>query len=460
MSEPARDGGITLEGWTAAEKRIDAEQVPDGRPIAERLPLEFLESLTPAEALALRYDPRTSLRPRQIAPATDPIDPWLVAVFLAGRGWGKTHAAAAWLANEVLTNRPATPAIYGLVAPTLQDVWTIQVEALRAWLPPWVRCVERRTHDELVFPDHGVTLRAYSAQSPQLRGPNLRGAWCTELVKWSRGADLFRNLRLAVRVPHPDGSPPQIVCDTTPPQELGWILALCTEPTTRVIRGGMRSNPHIDQRVVDAAYNAMGNTPSAQRELGGLVVLGADRALVSVETVEGSRVASAPPLESIVLGVDPALSGSRESDATGLVVAGIAQGHLYILRSCAEQLEPEEWSARAVRWVSDLHVGRVAVEHATGSGGAVARAVLSAEMRIAGVSCPIFDSQARGAKRDRAQPLAALFSRGRVHLVGAGHDQLVRDLTQWEPGCNWSPGALDAAVHACALLTHGWALRL
>src|SRR5690606_6257622 len=120
---------------------------------------------------------------------------------------------------------------YGLVAPTLADVWNIQGDALKAWLPPWVRCVERRTHDELIFPDHGVTLRAYSATSPQLRGPNLRGAWCTELVKWSRGDELFRNLRLAVRVPHPNGRPPQIVADTTPPQELGWILALCAEPT-------------------------------------------------------------------------------------------------------------------------------------------------------------------------------------------------------------------------------------
>lgn len=458
MTTP-RNGGdagedFTLDDWNRAQRRIDREQVVDGRPLLERVSEEFLASRSPAEILAMKYEPRCYLRPRQIPPPTDPDDPWLVLVYLTGRGWGKSLASMAWLANEVLTNRPARPATYGLVAPTLPETWSIQFETLKPLLPPWVRWVERRTHDEIVFPDHGVTLRCYSAQSPEIRGPNLRGAVCTELTKYSRGTELFRNLRLAVRVP--GKTPPRIVCDCTPPQELNWILRLCAERTTKVVRGAMRDNPALDARIVEAAYRELGNTPSARRELGGEVCLGADRALVSVEAVERSRVAAAPPLVSVACGVDPALSGSKYADTTGIVIAGVdGAGDVYVLRSCSEQLEPEEWSARTIAWCRELGVGRIAVEHASGSGGAVARAVLAAEMRASRWQRPILDSYARGPKRDRGQVLATLFARQRIHLVGR-HEALERDLTQWEPGSNWSPGALDAAVHCVSLLTIGY----
>jgi phage terminase large subunit-like protein len=57
---------------------------------------------------------------------------------------------------------------------------------------------------------------------------------------------------------------------------------------------------------------------------------------------------------------------------------------------------------------------------------------------------------ARGAKEDRAEPVATAYERGRVsHVIGADLVGLEDTLTTWEPlPGNDSPGDLDALVHA------------
>jgi phage terminase large subunit-like protein len=135
-------------------------------------------------------------------------------------------------------------------------------------------------------------------------------------------------------------------------------------------------------------------------------------------------------------------------------VVGIAAGHLYVLESCSEKLEPNAWAERAIEWASQYNAGRFVVEP-TGSGG-YPRATLQAQMRILGaMQRPIVESPARGSKADRASPLSAACAQGRLHLVGR-HEQLERELTTWHPSAPWSPGGLDALVHGAALLTHNW----
>lgn len=442
---------MDLETWRAHEERIDASQLPDGSPLLDLLPAEYLESLPPLEALGLVHDPAAYLRPRQIVPTAGD---WLVTVFLAGRGFGKSQAAAAWLIDRILENTPGKPADFALVAPTIDDAWALQWKVVKGLLPPWTRFVERVARNTVLFPDHGVELLLHSAEISQYRGPNLRGAWCEEPVKWPRGEELWRNLRLAIRVP--GDAPPRAIVTTTPPRELDWILRLCTEPTTRVVRGTMRDNPALDERVVNAAYASMRGTIEGARELDGKVVggLGVDGALFKVDDLERYRVDAAPALGQIVVAVDPAQSSRKEADAAGVVVVGIAGGHLYVLASSSERMDPSDWATRAITWASQYRAGRYVVER-TGGGG-YPRATLDAQMRILGSHrLPIVESDARGSKADRAQPLSAACASGRLHLVGR-HEQLERELTQWHPGASFSPGALDALVHGASVLTFNW----
>jgi phage terminase large subunit-like protein len=442
---------IDLETWRRHEARIDGEQVPDGVPLLDRLPREFVAGLEPREALALRYEPRAYLRPRQII---DDAGDWLAAVYMGGRGTGKSFAAAAWTATQIQRGGD-----YALVAPTMREAWDLCWRVIRdECLPPWVRYVERTSHERIDFPDHGARLLMHSAEITQYRGPNLRGAYVEEPVRFQNGGELWSTLRLALRVR--GATPPRAVFATTPPRELGWILDLCAEPTTRVIRGRMRDNPTLDPRAVKAAYAAMAGTIESRRELDGEVVLGADGALFRVEDIERHRVRpdEVPALGAVVVACDPAQSNKRDADPVGLVAVGIADGHLYVLDSCSERLDPAAWSQRAVDWADKYDAGRFVVEP-TGS-GSYPRATLDFQMRATRTRMiPIVESEARGSKADRAQPLSAAAAQGRLHLVGR-HDALERELTTWHTGANWSPGGLDALVHGAAVLTFNWRSNL
>jgi phage terminase large subunit-like protein len=440
---------LTLTDWRAHEKRIDAEQPREGVPLLDLLTPEAVDALTPAEALALKYAAAAYLRPPQMVDDADAA--WLAWVFMSGRGFGKTYAAAAWLMGRVLERDAGD---YALVAPRDSDVWDLQWRTMRELVPPWVRVIERVARGQIVFPDHGVTLLVHSAVNVEYRGPNLRGAWCEEPVKWVRGEVLWKNLRLALRVK--GATPPRAVFTTTPPREITWLLELCAERSTRVVRGRMRDNPTLDERAVDAAYASMDGTAEGARELDGKVVIGVDGALFDLDVLERDRVAEAPPLDAVVVSVDPAQSARKDADVVGVVAVGIAKGHLYVLESVSDHMTPEAWSSRAIQMADDHDAGRYVVE-STG-GGETPRALLDQAMRLTpgAPRLPIVESKARKSKADRAAPLSGAAVRGRVHLVGRAHGALERELTTWYPGAPFSPGAMDALVHGASVLTHQW----
>ena len=440
---------ITLAQWREAEARIDAYQVPDAPCLLDRLPADWLGGLTDLECLALQHDPRAYLRARQYIP---PDGDELVVALIPGRGYGKSHAAAGWVCERVQDGPQDRRADYALVAPSEDDVWKLQWEAVKALLPPWVRYVECKGDKMVVFPDHNTRLLVHSAYTHEYRGPNLRGAWCEEPTKWSNGEKLWRTLEKAIRVP--GQHPPRAVITTTPPRELGWILELCADPGTRVVRGTMRDNPALDQRAVDAQYRKYAGTIEGQRELDGRCVFGADGALFRLDDLERNRVDAAPKFEEVVVSVDPAQSASSDADPVGIAVVGFARGHVYVSRSCAERLEPAQWAQRAIRWADEAQVGRYVVEP-TGS-GKYPRDTLNAHMQIARVTQrPIVESKAQGSKADRAQPLSLASAQGRLHIVGHQPD-LERELTTWYPGCRWSPNGLDAVVHGASVVTNRW----
>jgi phage terminase large subunit-like protein len=261
-------------------------------------------------------------------------------------------------------------------------------------------------------------------------------------------------MRLALRVK--GETPPRAVFTTTPPREIDWLLELCAERSTRVIRGEMKDNPTLDERAVTSAYESMDGTVEGERELKGKVVIGVDGALFDAEVLERDRVDEAPPLDAVVVAVDPAQSARKTADTVGLVAVGYARGHLYVLESYSEHMTPEEWSSRALTMADDHDAGKYVVEP-TG-GGENPKALLNQAMRLVegAPRLPIVESKARQSKADRAGPLSGASSRGRLHLVGRNHAALEREATTWYPGASFSPGAMDALVHGASVLTNNW----
>jgi phage terminase large subunit-like protein len=66
--------------------------------------------------------------------------------------------------------------------------------------------------------------------------------------------------------------------------------------------------------------------------------------------IEACRVAQAPSLQRIVIGIDPPSSSRNGADACGIVAAGIAEnGFFYVLEhASAAGLSPAQWASKAV----------------------------------------------------------------------------------------------------------------
>ncbi|MEI5687752.1 phage terminase large subunit [Sphingomonas kyungheensis] len=161
--------------------------------------------------------------------------------------------------------------------------------------------------------------------------------------------------------------------------------------------------------------------------------------------IDSMRVQQAPPLQRIVIGVDPSGSNGTTGDIQGIIVAGVDKaGHGYVLEDCSCRLSPEGWarvvSTAAERWGAD----RVVAEH--NFGGAMVEAVL----RSANPNLPVKLVTASRGKVVRAEPVAAFYEQGKAHHVGSFpdlEDQMSMVTTAGYHG-GGSPDRMDALVWA------------
>jgi len=133
---------------------------------------------------------------------------WLI---IAGRGFGKTRAAAEWLADQARRN-PGTN--WAVVAPTNDDLADTCFEGESGLLQALQIDREDDAYNKsrlLVRLPNGSTIRSYSAEVPRkARGPNLSGVWLEEIAQW-RDRSMWDNLFPAVR-----RGLAQVVVTTTP----------------------------------------------------------------------------------------------------------------------------------------------------------------------------------------------------------------------------------------------------
>lgn len=154
-------------------------------------------------------------------------------------------------------------------------------------------------------------------------------------------------------------------------------------------------------------------------------------------------------LTRVVVAVDPAVTSGDSADDTGIIVAGLGRdGDGYILADYTCHLSPDGW-ARQVKYAYDVwSADRVVAE--VNNGGDLVATVL----RTVDPGLPVKSISAHTGKYTRAEPIAALFEQGRVHLVGS-FPELEDQLTTWVPRADKSPDRLDAMVWSLTELMTG-----
>lgn len=171
--------------------------------------------------------------------------------------------------------------------------------------------------------------------------------------------------------------------------------------------------------------------------------------------IDQYRVGDVDPgeLDRIVVAVDPAATSGQNADETGIVVAGIKRGRgsaesqFYILEDGSLRGSPSEWAQMAIDLYWAYSADRVVAE--VNNGGEMIEALLrDIDPQVS--YCPV---RATRGKILRAEPIAALYEKGRVHHSGAF--PLLEDQM-----CNFtgavdekSPDRLDALVWALTQLS-------
>ncbi len=342
---------------------------------------------------------------------------WRVWLIRAGRGFGKTRAGAEWVSQIARADPTARIALVGA---TIDDVRRVMIQGESGLIavahdnedPVW-----RGAVGELHF-GNGAKAYAYSAEAPEsLRGPEHGWAWCDELAKWRYGDATWDNLMMGLRI----GDTPRALVTTTP-RPIALMRRVMALPDLVETRGRTADNPHLPASFVAAVTASYAGTRLGRQELDGEMIEDVAGALWTRAMLEARRVAFAPELARVVVGVDPPAGsvsggghGSSVGDACGIVAVALGgDGYGYVLEDASvSEASPEGW-ARAVAECAERHgADRVIAE--ANQGGKMVASVLSAADR----AMPIRLVHASRGKAARAEPVAALYEAARAWHVGA-----------------------------------------
>ena len=137
------------------------------------------------------------------------------------------------------------------------------------------------------------------------------------------------------------------------------------------------------------------------------------------------------------------MTSNSDSDHTGIVAAALGcNGDYYVLADRSCRGTPLEWMKQVVNLYYELHADRVTGE--VNNGGDLIEALL----RKTDPDISFRPVRASRGKLVRAEPVAALYEKGRVHHVGE-FPLLEEEMISFSPGNSRnSPDRMDALVWA------------
>jgi phage terminase large subunit-like protein len=420
---------------------------------------EIVARFTTVELAALSAHWPMWGREKQLAPTTQ----WRSWGDLTARGWGKTESKTRFITDEVMAGRVRR---IGLAAQSEAKTIDVQVYGLIEAAPPWFKPAWEVSSLELMWPN-GASARAFTPEAPEIiRSENLDLAWLSEVQSWPAATreEAFSNFLFATRTGHA-----RTIWDATPKKGhplLKRLLARAVKNPDRhvVVRGTIYENPHLADGVVADMEEEYAGTRKGREELLGEMLEDSETAIFKSEWFTRHRRTRPDALAYRVIAVDPAVTSRRGSDTTGIVEVARGQDErAYVVRNDSGRHAVEKWG----EIVLDRYLeGCDLVIAETNKGGDLVAQNLRALAKLRGLTVVVVGKEerprrlpgtvfvkevhARGAKEERAQPVATAYERGRVSHVagGEGLPELEETLTTWEPAPNAdSPGDLDAVVH-------------
>lgn len=272
--------------------------------------------------------------------------------------------------------------------------------------------------------------------------------------------------RLAQRVEHIKGGylPLRAFYDCNPPGKSHWTY----QQWKLGLRPGSQERLNHPERYVEMLVNPRDNPnlpPEYMESLADLpprqrlrFMLGewssdVEGALWRLEQIDRDRIAidDMPDCTRKVVAVDPAVTSGEGADETGIVVAGITPQdsgviHGYVEADYTMRALPTTWARQAVAAYHAHECDAIVVE--INNGGELVETVL----RAVDPNVKIKTVHASRGKVTRAEPVAALYDKGRIHHAGT-FPQLEEQMSEFTAGFSAkkgeaSPDRVDALVWA------------
>lgn len=363
---------------------------------------------------------------------------WFCYLMRSGRGGGKTRSGSEWILKRV---RQGYKHI-ALIGQTAADVRDTMVELGPSSIMKIARPEERPIYEpskrRLTFPNGAIATTFTGEEPDQLRGPAHDTVWIDELAKFKYPEETWDNMEMGLRL----GDNPQVFCTTTP-RPIPIIKRLIKDPTTIDIRFSTSQNAeNLSPIFLKRVQERYAGTRLGRQELEGEILEDNPNALFQRAIIENLRVTegAVPQLIRVVVGMDPAVTGTKTSDETGIIAGGIAaNGHGYIIEDASLQASPAEWARAGVRVFHARRADRIIGE--VNNGGDL----IEVNIRTVDRNIPYTAVHASRGKAIRAEPVAALYEQGRIHHVGT-FPMLEDQMCDWSPGDAKSPDRMDALV--------------
>ncbi|MBX2804786.1 MAG: terminase family protein [Hyphomicrobiales bacterium] len=418
----------------------------------------YLARLSAGEAEFLLHDWLLWAREDQLPPTLSQGGAdWTTWLILGGRGAGKTRAGAEWVRGLALGKPPfATAPVerIALVGETLGDARAVMIDGpsgLMAIHPTGEKPSYNATRRELTWPN-GAVARLFSADDPEsLRGPQFGAAWADEIAKWRYAQATWDMLQFCLRL---GDHPRQAV--TTTPRPIPLLKRLMADRATTISRTRTADNAsNLAPSFLGAVVGSYEGTRLGRQELDGELIEDRPDALWQRDIIERIRIREAPPMEHIVVAVDPPVTTGPRADACGIVAAGRTEnGQAVILADATVQgVQPLDWAQAAASLYQSLEADSIVAE--VNQGGELVAEII----RQVVPTIPIRQVRATRGKYLRAEPVATLYQRGLVAHAGQFpelEDQMC-DFGRGGLSNGASPDRLDALVWALTeLMVNNW----
>jgi predicted phage terminase large subunit-like protein len=382
-------------------------------------------------------------RPEQLPPDWA----WNIWLILSGRGWGKTRTGAEWVKSRIVSGQARRIALIGATASDTRDVMVEGQSGLLSVCADWDKPLYEPSKRRVTF-KNGAIVTTFSSEEPsRLRGPQHDTIWLDELAAFGSLRETWDMAMFGLRV----GKKPRC-CITSTPRPLPLLKELIARPDVHVTKGKTSDNAaNLAETFLTAIVSRYAGTRLGRQELDGDILDDVPGALWSRDMMEACRIpkGTEPPMCRIVVAIDPAVSVSETSDATGIIVAGLGDdGHGYVLENLSGKYSPTEWATKAVAAYKRHKADRIVAE--ANQGGAMVETTLRAVDRLV----PVRLVHASRGKITRAEPVSALYEQHRVHHIGS-FPELEDELCSFEPGSADSPDRLDSMVYSITDLMLG-----